>query len=315
MISTVLRTARSVLQLESQAVKDQIRNLDRSFVQVVETLHALTQRGGQIVVMGIGKSGLVGRKIAATLSSTGTPAIFLHPTEGLHGDLGMLQPADGLLVLSASGETEEIQKILPILKERDLVLIAITSQRKSRLAKSADFVICSAVKKEACPMNLTPTASTTAMLAIGDALAICLMEKKGFKPSDFARLHPGGSIGKKLSFKVKDLMHVGKSNPIVRWDSRVQEALLEMSRTRMGATHVVDGQGKLVGFFTDGDLRRHLQKKGNILDRPLKELMTKNPKTISPEKTAYEALQLIQTFGFDNLPVVDETGKPVGILD
>ena len=314
-MSAELRRARRVLEIEAQAVRDQIRHLDPGFFGAVQALHEATERGGQIVVMGIGKSGLVGRKVAATLSSTGSPAVFFHPAEGLHGDLGMIRPRDGVLALSASGETEEIRKILPILKEKGLVLVAVTSERKSRLARAADHVVCSKVRQEACPLNLAPTASTTAMLALGDALAMALMEKKGFKPADFARLHPGGSLGKRLLLTVRDLMRTGRQNPVVRMDRTVQEALLEMTRTRLGATHVVDARGRSVGFFTDGDLRRHLQTDAGLLKARLDRVMTRNPRTIAPERTLHEALEVLKTHGFDNLPVVDAQGRPVGILD
>lgn len=311
----VLKSAREVLSIEAQAVKDQKAHIDGQFVRAVQILKEVTDSGGQVVVMGIGKSGLIGRKIAATLSSTGTPSLFFHPSEGLHGDLGMIQARDAILALSASGETEEIKKILPTLKERNLPLIALTAKAASRLGRAADVVIRTQVRKEACPMNLTPTASTTAMLALGDALAIALMQKRGFKPSDFARLHPGGSLGKKLFLKVSDLMHKGKENPVVSSDKTVRQALKEMTRTRLGATHVVNGKGELVGFFTDGDLRRKLEKGMDILNRRIKEVMTPNPTTITPDKTLHEALNLLRTRGFDNIPVVDGQGKPVGILD
>ena len=312
---SVLKRAREVLRIESQAVRDQLRHLDRNFAAAVQVLHETVARGGQIVVMGIGKSGLIGRKIAATLSSTGSPALFFHPAEGLHGDLGAIRERDCVLALSASGETEEIRKILPVLKERRLPLVALTGERRSRLARAADSLVLCTVRREACPLNLAPTASTTAMMALGDAIAMALMEKKGFKPADFARLHPGGALGKKLFMRVKNLMHTGKDNPVVRRDRTVREALLEMTRTRLGATHVVDASGRLVGFFTDGDLRRRLQKDGEVLHRPVEAVMTRRPRTISPDHTLHEALDLIRTLGFDNLPVVDGKGRPVGILD
>lgn len=314
-MNSILKIAQEVIQLESEAVKDQLKNLNSSFEKAVEAFLEINRNGGQIIVMGIGKSGLIGRKISATLSSTGTPAIFFHPTEGLHGDLGLLRPEDAVLILSSSGETEEIKKILPNLKERKLLIVAMTSRKHSRLARFADIVICSRVKREACPLNLTPTSSTTAMLSLGDALAICLMRKKGFNSSDFAKFHPGGSLGKKLSLKVKDLMRRGKENPMIKIGSRVEQALLEMTRTKMGATHVVNEKNQLVGFFTDGDLRRQLQKNPLLLKQPIQKAMTKKPITIDPENTLHEALQLIQTHGFDNLPVVDKKGKPIGILD
>ncbi len=310
-----LEIAKEVLHLEAAAVKDQISNLDGQFEKAVQALSKITEQGGQVVVMGIGKSGLIARKISATLSSTGTPSFFFHPTEGLHGDLGMIRSLDGVLVLSSSGETEEIKKIVPLLKERNLLIVALTSEKKSRLAKLSRYTIISKVRKEACPLNLTPTASTTAMLALGDAIAIALMRLKGFKASDFVKLHPGGNLGKKLTLTVQDLMRREKDNPKVPMDALVKDALIEMSRTRLGATNVVDKNNKLVGFFTDGDLRRCLQDDAALLDRPLREIMTQNPTTISPQKSLHEALNLIREKKFDNLPVVDPQGHSVGILD
>ncbi|OGR97266.1 MAG: hypothetical protein A2902_03000 [Elusimicrobia bacterium RIFCSPLOWO2_01_FULL_64_13] len=311
----LIRRARAVLDIEARAVRDQIPHVDAEFVRAAESMDRTTGLGGQVVVMGIGKSGLVGRKIAATLSSTGTPAVFFHPAEGIHGDLGMLRPNDCVLALSASGETEEIRRILPTLKERKLPLIAMTARRHSRLGRASDVVIRTRVRKEACPMNLTPTASTTAMLALGDALAIALMERRGFAPSDFARLHPGGSLGKKLTLKVSDLMRRGRSNPVLPESSSVREALLEMTRTRLGATSVVDSKGALTGFFTDGDLRRRLQKDPKLLSRNIREVMTAGPVRIRPDQTLHEALEILKSRGCDNLPVVDGRNRPVGILD
>ncbi len=312
---SILQRAKEVLKIESDAVRDQIRHLNGQFVKAVETFHEITQNGGQIVVMGIGKSGLIGRKIAATLSSTGTPAIFFHPSEGLHGDLGMIRPQDAVLALSHSGESDEIKKMLPILKERGLPLIAMTQGTRSPLGRLADLVIMTAVKKEACPLNLAPTASTTAMLALGDALAMALMEKKGFRPQDFAKLHPGGSIGKKLNMKVRDVMRKGKDNPTVRKGLTVRSALLEMTRTRLGAVAVTDASGRLAGFFTDGDLRRRLQKNSDLLSWKIEKVMTKNPCTIAADQTLDVALRLLKSRGIDNIPVVNGSGKPVGILD
>ena len=314
-LGQVLRRAREVLRIESRAVSDQVAHLNGRFVKAVETFHETTGRGGQIIVMGIGKSGLIGRKIAATLSSTGTPSVFFHPSEGLHGDLGMIRPGDAVLVLSQSGETDEIKKILPILKDRGLPLVAMTQREGSRLGRQADIVIRTSVRKEACPLNLAPTASTTAMLAMGDALAMALMEKNDFKLQDFARLHPGGSLGKKLNMKVRDVMRKGKDNPIVRKGSTVRTALLVMTRTRLGAAVVVDGGGRLAGFFTDGDLRRKLEKNPDLLSWKIEEAMTRNPRTISADQNLHEALHLLKTRGGDNIPVVNAAGIPVGILD
>lgn len=314
-MTPALRRAKEVLKIESRAVSDQLRHLDASFDRAVNALHAVSRGGGQIVVMGIGKSGIIGRKIAATFSSTGSPSVFFHPAEGLHGDLGMIRARDAVLVLSASGETEEIRRILPVLKERGLLLVAMTSDAKSRLARACDYLIRCAVRKEACPLNLAPTASTTAMLALGDALAMALMEKKGFRADDFAKLHPGGALGKKLFLHVKDVMRTGRNCPQVRSNASVREALLEMTRTRMGATLVAGGRGELAGFFTDGDLRRQLQKDARIMERRVDEVMTKKPATLHPDQTLYEALELIKSRGFDNVPVVDAKRRPVGILD
>ena len=311
----ILRHAEEVLTIEADAVRYQLKHLDDDFIAAVHSLAAAAQNQRKVIVMGIGKSGLIGRKIAATLSSTGTPAIFFHPSEGMHGDLGMIQSGDVLIALSASGETEEIKKILPVLKDRKLTLIALTSDKNSRLGKSADWVICSAVQREACPLNLAPSASTTAMLALGDALAIAVMKERKFKAEDFARLHPGGSLGKRLSWKVEQVMRKGKENPVVQSGVSVREALLEMTRTQMGATLVINKQGRLTGFFTDGDLRRQLQKNGNILDVKIDRVMTKNPKTISADQTLHEAMEIFKICGCDNAPVIDKSGRPLGILD
>ena len=311
----ILKRAREVLKIEAEAVFSQLSHVGPHWVSIVNAIDQTTKRGGKIVVMGIGKSGIIGRKISATFSSTGTPAIFFHPSEALHGDLGMIQKNDIILALSASGETEEIKKILPVLKQKKMVLISITGNPQSELARLSNYVINSAVSNEACPLNLAPTASTTSMLALGDALAMCLMELKKFKPTDFALLHPGGSLGKKLTLTVKDVMHTGKQNPIVYCDSSVREALLEMTRTRLGATHVVDRKGILKGFFTDGDLRRKLQQDPQLLEYSMTQVMTSKPRTITLDKTLHEALILIRNYGVDNIPVVDSKGKPIGILD
>ncbi len=314
-MNPILRRAREVLQVESKAVSDQLRHLDAGFVKAVEGIHRVSKSGGQVIVIGMGKSGLIGRKISATLSSTGTPSFFVHPAEGMHGDLGMIRRNDALLVLSASGETEEIKKILPLIKERGEILVAITAVSKSRLARAANHTISCAIRKEACPLNLTPTASTTVMLALGDALAMALMEKKGFKSADFAKLHPGGALGKKLNLKVSDIMRCGGANPVIRESATVREALLEMTRTRMGATHVVNARGIVTGYFTDGDLRRKLQSDSKLLARKIRDVMTRNPRTISPRETLQTALEILRRHGVDNIPVVDEKGRPAGILD
>ncbi len=307
-----IEEAKKVLKIEARAIKNLISTIDRNFEKAVEIAASCK---GRIVVMGMGKSGLVGKKIAATLASTGTPAFFLHPAEGILGDVGMMTEGDLVLALSHSGETEEIEKLLPVIRRMNLKLIAITGKPKSKLAKKSDLVINVKVEKEACPYNLVPTASTTAMLAMGDALAISLLKRKKFKKEDFARLHPGGILGKRLLLKVKDIMRKGKDNPVIHQEKTVREALLVMTKTRLGATSVVDGSGKLVGFFTDGDLRRRLQKDEKILNKKIHTVMTKNPKTITHDILAIEAAKMMQEKKFDNIPVIDGKNYPIGIVD
>jgi arabinose-5-phosphate isomerase len=304
--------ARRTLQIEARAVARQVEHLDAAFFLAAERL-ALPR--GRVVVMGIGKSGLIGRKLAATLSSTGTPAYFVHPVEGLHGDVGMVRAGDTVLALSHSGETEELKRILAPLRERKAFLIAMTGRPLSPLGRAADLLINTAVPGEACPYNITPTASTTAMLAMGDALALVVMERRGFNREDFARLHPAGLLGKKLTLRVGDLMHQGSQNPLVPETRRVQTALAVMTRTRLGAASVVDARGRLVGVFTDGDLRRKLQKDAGLLGKTLAQVMTRRPRTVSPEDLAADVAPLFRKFGLDNFPVVDRRGRPVGVLD
>ncbi|MBI3291216.1 MAG: KpsF/GutQ family sugar-phosphate isomerase [Elusimicrobia bacterium] len=308
----ILHRAQEVLAIEARAIAEQQHALGRPFVRAVEWI---AQCPGRVVVMGIGKSGLVGRKIAATLTSTGTPSVFVHPSEVSHGDLGTVSPHDVVLALSFSGETEELRKLLPFIRERQLKLIVLTGRRRSRLARSADLILSVRIRKEACPYNLTPTASTTAMLALGDALAMAVMERKGFRAADFAKLHPGGMLGKRLQMRVKEIMRRGRGNPVVTEEQSVQEALLVMTKTRLGATNVVNRRGRLVGFFTDGDLRRRLQRNGLKLECQIREVMTPSPVTIHPDQLASEAAEMLKRFRCDNLPVVDRLGRPVGVVD
>ena len=304
--------AKRVLRIEARAIKNLIPLIGPNFEKAVEMVASCK---GKIVVIGMGKSGLVGKKIAATLASTGTPAFFLHPAEGILGDVGMMAEGDLVLALSYSGQTEEIEKLLPVIRKMNLKLIAITGRPKSKLAKQSDVVIDVKVEEEACPYNIVPTASTTAMLAMGDALAISLLKRKKFKKEDFARLHPGGILGKKLLLRVRDIMRRGRDNPIIGQERTVREALLVMTETRLGATSVVDSSGKLVGFFTDGDLRRRLQKDERILNRKIHKVMTRNPKTITQDRLAIDAAKMMQEMKFDNMPVVDNRGRPIGIVD
>lgn len=307
-----LKIAKEALEIEAKAVIDQISHLDSNFDKAVSIIKACK---GRVVVMGLGKSGLIGRKISATMSSVGIPSVFLHPSEGLHGDIGMIMKDDVVIMLSYSGETEEIKKVLPVLRKMKMKVIVMTGKTKASVWQNSECVIDCSVEKEACPYNLVPTSSTTAMLAMGDALALTVSNLKGFKRENLAMFHPLGAIGKKLTMQVSDIMRKGKQNPVVKQNATVEEALLVMTGTRMGATSVVDGEGRIIGFFTDGDLRRHLQQDEKILKRKITEVMTKSPRTVMPEMMAVEAAQVLKEHNIDNIPVVDKNRKPLGILD
>lgn len=308
----ILKQAKQVLEIEYKAIKGIIPKLDKNFEQAVEIISACR---GRVIVTGIGKSGLVGRKISATLASTGTPSFFLHPTEGAHGDVGMVMKGDIILAISYSGENEELLNLLPVIKGMGLKLVTITGAIHATMSRSSDIVLNVKVNKEACPYNLAPTASTTATMALGDALAISLLLKKGFQKRDFAALHPGGTLGRKLLLKVGDIMRTGKNNPMISERKTVKEALLVMTASRLGAVNVIDNKGKLVGFFTDGDLRRHLQQGEDILFEPISKIMTRKPFTITSDRMATEAARIMQERNFDNIPVVDAEHRPVGIID
>lgn len=303
----ILERAKQVLRIESEAVLDLIKKLDNNFVKAVEILSSCQ---GKVIVTGIGKSGIISQKIASTLACTGTPAFFLHPAEGIHGDLGMLDKKDVVIAVSNSGETNEIVQLLPLIKRLDLKLIVMTGNLNSFLAQNGDVVIDIGVKQEACPLGLVPTASSTAALAMGDALALALLEKRGFKPEDFAILHPGGVLGKKLLLKVEDLMHQGKEIPLVKEDTPMKEALLEMTTKRLGVTGVINESEELIGIITDGDLRRALEKYDDLLNRRAKEIMTRNPRTIEKEALAAKALRVMEEFKITSLFIVDEGEKP-----
>lgn len=309
----ILKTARGVILAESRAVAGLAGTLDASFLKAVKLLAACQ---GKAVLLGVGKSGHIARKIAATLASTGTRSVYLHPVESLHGDLGMIAADDVAVAFSYSGETEETAKLLPILKKQGLPVISITNNAGSRMARNSDVVLRLHVKAEACPMDIVPTSSTTAMLALGDALAVTLMTLKGFDKSRFARLHPGGNLGKLLNIRVSDLMHKGRANPVVKETAPISAALRVMTSTRAGAVSVADAKGRLSGYFTDGDLRRCLQNGLNDLSLPVRNVMTRGPLTVHPETMAMEAARLISEKKIDNLPVTDRaTGRPVGIID
>jgi arabinose-5-phosphate isomerase len=308
----ILQRAKEVLKIEAVGISALGERLDESFLRAVELLYDCR---GKVVITGMGKSGIISRKIAATLASTGTPSFFLHAGEGIHGDLGMVMRGDVIVAVSNSGETEEILKLLPHIKIHGLKLIVMTGKLESTLAKAGDVVLDVGVKHEACPLGLAPTASTTAALAMGDALAVVLLEKKEFKEQDFALRHPGGILGRKLILKVNDLMKQGNEIPLVREDTPMKEALFEITSKRLGVTGVVDGEGRLVGVITDGDLRRGLEKKGDIFSLKAAELMTRSPKAIAADTLAAEAVAVMEQFPITSLFIVDSRDqKPIGVI-
>ncbi|MBN1405492.1 MAG: KpsF/GutQ family sugar-phosphate isomerase [Candidatus Omnitrophica bacterium] len=307
-----INKAKKVLKIEADAIKALISRLDKDFKKAVDTI---ARCGGRVVITGMGKPGIIAQKISATLSSTGTPSLFLHPAEAIHGDLGRVTKNDILIALSNSGETEEILKLLPVIRKMGAFLISFTGDKNSTLAKESDCVIDVSVKKEACSLGLVPTASTTAMLAMGDALAVALLDKKGFKVEDFAFYHPGGAIGKKIWLKVEDLMRKGPSNPLVGENATIKEVLYKITKARAGSATVVDKKGRLLGIFTDGDLRRHLEKDPGLPERKVKSVMTKNPTAIRPNKLAVEALRILQQKKIDEIPVIDKRNRPIGLVD
>ncbi len=286
-----LAEGRRVLEVEARAIQALAGRLDESFTRAVALMHACQ---GKVAVSGMGKSGLVGRKIASTLASTGTPAFFLHPGEAVHGDLGMLTRQDAVIALSNSGETEEILRIVPVLKRLGCPLIVMTGGLTSSLARAGDVVLDVSVDLEACPLGLAPTSSTTAALAMGDALAMALLVERGFQPEDFAVRHPGGSLGRQLFLKVADLMHVGDAIPKVRAEATMREVIVEITAKHLGAATVVDARDRLLGILTDGDLRRALERHPDVLERRARELMTPNPKCAEPEMLAGEALRILE---------------------
>jgi len=309
----VLEEAKKVLRIEAQSILDLMDRMDETFVQAVDILYHCK---GKVVLMGMGKSGLVGRKIASTFASTGTPAFFLHPAEGVNGDFGMLAKEDVLVAISNSGETRELVEVLPLIKRYGNRLISLTGNPKSTLAKVSDVNLDIRVKEEACPLGLAPTASTTATLALGDALAVTVMERKGFREEDFAMLHPGGALGKRLLLKVEDLMHGGRTFPMVSGESEMKEVIFEITSKRLGVTGVHNGEGQLIGVITDGDLRRALENLSDLLKRRASEVMTKNPKWIEKDALAAQAVQRMEEYSITSLFVSNRAGDkvPVGII-
>jgi len=309
----IVKEAKRVLRVEAQSLLDLAERIDENFSQAVELLY---QCKGKVVLMGMGKSGLVGRKIASTFASTGTPAFFLHPAEGVNGDFGMLAKEDVIIAISNSGETRELLEVLPLIKRYGNRLITLIGNTNSTLAKAGDVNLDIRVKEEACPLGLAPTASTTATLAMGDALAITLMGKKDFKKEDFAILHPGGSLGKRLLLKVEDLMHVGKASPIISEKTLMKDAIFEITSKRLGVTGVCNAEGHLVGVITDGDLRRALEKFSDLFNREASEVMTRNPKWIEKDALAAKAVQRMEEYSITSLFVFNKAGDivPVGII-
>ncbi len=304
-------TARKVLKMEAEAILNLISRLDESFDRAVELLAGCQ---GRVVTTGMGKSGIICRKIAATLASSGTPSLFLHPAEAVHGDLGMVAPGDVVLALSNSGETAELVRLLEMVKRLGIPLISMVGNIESMLAQNSDLVLDVGVDREACPMGLVPTTSTTAALAMGDALALALSEKKGFRLEDFARLHPGGKLGKKLA-RVGELMHGGDQLPKVTVNAPMEEVIYEMSRKGLGITSVVEQEDRLVGVISDGDLRRLLEReRGKVLERTAGQCMTSDPVTIKQETLATSALNLMEQRSITSLMVVDDVKRVIGVI-
>ena len=306
-----LETAKRVLRIEAEAIQGLSARLDGRFERAVETLLACK---GRVVVTGMGKSGLIGRKIAATFSSTGTPSLFLHPAEALHGDLGMMLAGDAVLAISYGGETEEIVALLPTIKRLALPLVTLTGKLKSTLASASDVVLDTGVREEACTLNLAPTASTAAAMAMGDALAIALLERRGFSQDDFAALHPGGRLGKKL-LRARDLMHAGEAMPRVTLEAKIPEVIYEISQHGLGMTTVTDAKGVLAGIVTDGDLRRLMERRrGEVFELSAKECLTPQPVTIGPEEFASAALHRMEERKITSVIVVDGERRALGVL-
>lgn len=307
-----LEKAKDVIRTEAHAVLSLGKKLDKNFLRAVDLM---AQCRGRVIVTGMGKTGIIARKIASTLSSTGTPSIFLHSAEAVHGDLGQVQRDDVVIVISNSGGTEETTQLLPLVKKIGAKVIAMTGNSKSILAKHSDVVLDVGVEREGCPLGLAPMASTTVTLVMGDALAACLIVRKGFRREDFAFYHPGGALGRRLLLKVEDIMRKAHFFPRVQAGTLIKDVLLAITKARCGSACVVDKKGKLLGIFTDGDLRRHIEIDPGLIQRNVKDVMTKNPTSIRDDKLAVEAFNLLKDKKIDELPVVDAQGRSVGLLD
>lgn len=307
----MLERAREILEIEGKAVLALMDRIDESFVRAVEMILGCR---GRIVVTGMGKSGAVGRKLAGTLASTGSPALFLHPAEGVHGDLGMVTSRDVVIALSNSGETEEITSILPVIKRIGAKMISMCGREDSVLGRYSDVFLDTSVEREACPLGLAPTTSTTAQLALGDALALVVMEARKFSAEDYALFHPSGTLGRRLTMRVSDVMRSGDRMAVVGTEEMVRDVLFAITKAGAGAAVVVDGVGAMLGIITDGDVRRHMLSDKNCLRRKASEIMTAGPKVVRPDQLAVEGLRLLETFKIGEVPVIDDDVKPVGML-
>jgi len=307
----IINKAKEVIRREAEAILELEKKINQQFVKAVELI---LNCKGRVIVTGIGKSGIIGKKIAATLASTGTPAMFLHPAEGIHGDLGMVRRDDLILAITKSGETDELYQLFPIFKRLGVPIITFTGNLLSPVAEKSDVVIDVSVDGEACSNNLVPTSSTTAALVMGDALALALLDERHFSPEDFALLHPGGNLGRKLLLKVSDIMHTGDSIPTVSEQANMKETILEMTSKRFGTTTVVNEKKELVGIFTDGDLRRLVEKTDAIFKLKAKEVMTPDPKTIDGEELAAKALNVMESYNITCLIIPDPQRRPKGII-
>ncbi len=307
----IIRYAKEVLETEAQVIMSLFDRIDHNFVTLVDLIY---ESRGRVIISGIGKSGLVGRKIAATMSSTGTSSLFLHPVEAMHGDLGMVTSDDIFIALSNSGETGELNLLMPSVKKIGCTIAAMTGKTDSTLARLSDIVIDVGVPKEACPMGLAPTASTTALLAMGDALAVALIHKRDFKPSDFKKFHPGGQLGQRLSSMVKDLMLTGSLVPVVKPGTAMKDALLEMDRFGIGTIIICDPDGELSGIITDGDIRHNIVKRQNLTGLTVDDIMTRKPRALDEDTPAYDALNMMEKYQITVLPIVSGNMKVVGVL-
>jgi arabinose-5-phosphate isomerase len=307
--------ARTVFDIEIDALRRTRARLDAGLTVAVDAIVETLRYRGKVIVTGVGKSGNLAHKIAATFTSTGTTSVVLDAVNALHGDLGIVSDGDVVLAMSYSGETEELLRILPAIKRFDVKIIAVTGFPKSQIARYSDVVLHVHVKKEACPFGLAPTSSTTAMLALGDALAMCVLDARGFKKADYAKLHPAGAIGSTMLVQIKDIMRTGERNPVIADTATVKDALLAMTKAKSGTISVVDKKGRVAGVFTDGDFRRHIARGTAILEAPVKTVATRNPITIQAKALAVEALKVFQQRQIDDLIVVDDSRRPVGIVD